>query len=268
MYEFLPLYAKIYLFVIAGILGLVMGSALNCLSYRIAHHQKWSGGRSKCPSCEHTLGLFDLIPLFSWLFLRGKCRYCGKKISPRYPLTEALLALVFISLLWRYQLTLDLVTTLILCSCLFCLSLVDLETQIIPDRFLLIPAIVRIGQLLFENRSDIKVFFFALIPAVALGGSVLIISLIMDKILKKETMGGGDIKLLAVLGLFLSPYPLCIPEGLMLLFIACIVGIIIGAVLMKVNSETPFPFGPALSVAAWIILLFGQPMAEWYTSLF
>lgn len=268
MFDFLPLYAKIYLYVVAGIFGLVMGSALNCLSYRIAHNQKWAGGRSICPSCEHTLGALDLIPLFSWLFLKGKCRYCGKKISPRYPLTEALLALVYISLLWKYGLTLNLVSTMILCSCLFCLSLVDLETQIIPDRFLLIPAIVRIGQLLFENRSDIKVFFICLIPAVALGGGVLIISLIMDKILKKDTMGGGDIKLLAVLGLYLSQYPLCIPEGLMLLFIACIVGIVIGSILMKVDSETPFPFGPALAVAAWLTLLFGAPLAQWYTNLF
>lgn len=266
MYEFLPLYAKIYLFVITGILGLVMGSALNCLSYRIAHNQKWSGGRSVCTSCGHTLGTLDLIPLFSWLFLKGKCRYCGQKISPRYPLTEALLALVYISLLWRFELTLDLVTTLVLCSCLFCLSLVDLETQIIPDRFLLIPAIVRIIQLFVEN--SVTDALLRLIPAVVLGGSVLIISLIMDKILKKDTMGGGDIKLLAVLGLFLSSFPLCIPEGLMILFIACIVGIVIGSILMKVDSETPFPFGPALSIAAWITLLFGQSLAVWYTNLF
>ena len=266
MFEYLPTFAKIYLYVIAGILGLVMGSALNCLSYRIAHNQKWSGGRSACPSCGHTLATKDLIPLFSWLFLKGKCRYCGEKVSPRYPITEALLALVYISLLWKYGLNPNLATTMILCSCLFCLSLVDLETQIIPDRFLLIPAIVRIIQLFIEN--SLTGFLFSLIPAVALGGSVLVISLIMDKILKKDTMGGGDIKLLAVLGLFLSQYPLCIPEGLLLLFIACIVGIVMGSVMMKVDSETPFPFGPALAVAAWFTLLFGAPLANWYTSLF
>lgn len=266
MFEYLPTFAKLYLYVIAGILGLVMGSALNCLSYRIAHNQKWSGGRSACPSCGHILATKDLIPLFSWLFLKGKCRYCGEKVSARYPLTEALLALVYVSLLWRYELSLNLVSTTILCSCLFCLSLVDLETQIIPDRFLLIPAIVRIIQLFIEN--SLMNALLSLIPAIVLGGSVLVISLIMDKILKKDTMGGGDIKLLAVLGLFLSPFPLCIPEGLMLLFIACIVGIVIGSILMKVDSETPFPFGPALAIAAWITLLFGQPLAAWYTNLF
>ena len=267
MPDYLPLYIKIYLYVIAGILGLVMGSALNCLSYRIAHNQKWSGGRSNCPSCGHTLATKDLIPLFSWLFLKGKCRYCGKKVSPRYPLTEALLALVYISLLWRYGPTLYLISPLVLCSCLFCLSLVDLETQIIPDRFLLIPAIVRIVQLIIENRNDFKAFFICLIPAVALGGVVLIISLVMDKILKKDTMGGGDIKLLAVLGLFLSSYPDCIPEGLLILLVACIVGIVMGSILMKVDSETPFPFGPALAIAAWITLLFGSPLVQWYTGL-
>ena len=266
LFDFFPPYAKIYLYVIVGILGLVMGSALNCLSYRIAHNQKWSGGRSACPSCGHTLATLDLIPLFSWLFLKGKCRYCGKKISPRYPLTEALLALVFISLLWRYGLSFDFFSTLVLCSCLFCLSLVDLETMTIPNRFLIIPAVVRLIQLFVEG--GFKGLLFGVIPGIALGGGMLIISLIMDKILKKDSMGGGDIKLLAVLGLFLSQYPTCIPQGLLLLLVAAVVGILFAAAVMKVNAETAFPFGPALAISAWLTLLFGQYVLDWYSTLF
>lgn len=256
---------KIYLYVLIGLFGLFMGSALNCLSYRMAHKQKWTNGRSECPSCRHTLKTMDLIPLFSWLFLKGKCRYCGNKISARYPLSEALLALIYVSLLWKFGLSLQLVSTMIFCSCLFCLSFVDLDTQIIPDRFLVIPAIVRIAQLFIEQ--DPTDALLALIPAVVLGGGILILSLIMDKILKKDTMGGGDIKLLAVLGLFLSGYPTCIAEGLLLLLVASVVGIVMGAIMTKAKTDAIFPFGPALALSGWFILLFGEPIAIWYNGL-
>ena len=92
MFSYLDTFTKIYLIAVCALFGLVMGSALNCLAYRIAHKEKWSGGRSRCPDCGHTLKAADLIPLFSYLFLKGRCRYCGKKISPRYPIAEALLA--------------------------------------------------------------------------------------------------------------------------------------------------------------------------------
>lgn len=265
IFKIQPLSIKIYLYVVIGLLGLVMGSALNCLSYRMAHKQKWAGGRSVCPSCRHTLGTLDLIPLFSWLFLKGKCRYCGNKISARYPLTEALLALIYVSLLWRFGLSLQLVTTMIFCSCLFCLSLIDLDTQIIPDRFLVIPAVVRIAQLFIEQ--DATTALLALIPAVVLGGGILILSLIMDKILKKDTMGGGDIKLLAVLGLYLSGFPTCIAEGLLLLLAASVIGIVMGMIMTKAKTDAIFPFGPALALSGWFILLFGEDIALWYNSL-
>lgn len=265
IFNTLPPYAKVYLFVVMGLLGLVMGSALNCLSYRIAHNQEWSGGRSVCPSCQHTLATADLVPLFSWIILKGKCRYCGQKISTRYPISEALLALIYISLLWKFGLTLELVSAMVFCSCLFCLSLVDLEIQIIPDRFLIIPAVVRVIQLTLE--SDLVDMLIALIPGLVLGGSILILSIIMDKVLKKETMGGGDIKLLALIGLFLSEYPKCIPEGLLLLLIASVVGIIMGSIMTKAKTDAVFPFGPALALSAWFILLFGSSIADWYTGL-
>lgn len=264
-FDTLPLFAKIYLYVVIGLFGLFMGSALNCLSYRMAHKKKWSNGRSECPACRHTLKTLDLVPLFSWLFLKGKCRYCGNKISIRYPLSEALLALVYVSLLWKFGLSLQLVSTMVFCSCLFCLSFVDLDTQIIPDRFLVIPAVVRLIQLFIEQ--DVTDALLALVPAVALGGGILILSLIMDKVLKKDTMGGGDIKLLAVLGLFLSGWNTCIAEGLLLLLVASVIGIVMGAIMTKADTDAIFPFGPALALSGWFILLFGEPIALWYNSL-
>ena len=87
--------AGVYLLTLAVLLGLVMGSALNCLAWRMAHGEKWSGGRSRCPQCGHELNALDLVPLFSYLFLRGRCRYCGERISPRYALAELTLGLTY-----------------------------------------------------------------------------------------------------------------------------------------------------------------------------
>ena len=262
MMDFLPTFTVVYLYFITAGFGLIMGSALNCLSARIVSDQKWSGNaRSACPVCGHTLAAKDLVPLFSWLFLKGKCRYCGARISVRYPLTEALLAVCYMSILWASGLTLHTLSLLVLCSCLFCLSLVDLDIQIIPHRFLIIPAIVRIAELLYEG--GFSALLAPVLTGLGLGGSVLILSLIMDKVLKKDTMGGGDIKLLALLGLYFT-----IPECFLMLILSCVLGIVIAVLLMKKESDAAFPFGPALSLGAWITLLIGEPLISWYLHLF
>ena len=258
MFEYLPQSVKLYLSFVAFLFGAVMGSALNCLAYRMVRGKKWSGGRSVCPHCGHTLAPRDLIPVVSYLCLKGKCRYCGEKVSKRYVLTEACLGLCYVTLLLRFGLSLDLLSGLVLLSCLFSLSLVDLDTQIIPDRFLVIPAVIRIAQLIFEGN-----LIGGILPGLIFGGGLLILSLVMDKILGKDTMGGGDIKLMAVLGLYFS-----IPECLLLLILACVAGIVIASILMKIKDDTPFPFGPALSLAAYITMLIGEPVISWYLSLF
>ena len=258
MFDYLPLGVKIYLYILAFVVGAFLGSGLNCLAYRMAREQKWSSGRSVCPECGHTLTLVDLIPVVSWVALRGKCRHCGGKISPRYVLAEVGLGVCFASLLWRFGLTLDTVSAVVLCACLFALSLVDLDIQIIPDRFLVIPAVVRIVQLAVEGN-----LMSGILPGLVFGGGLLTLSLVMDKILKKDTMGGGDIKLMAVLGLFFGW-----GECLFLLVVACVAGIVIASVLMKVSEDTPFPFGPALSLAAWVTMLVGTPFINWYLGLF
>lgn len=261
MFAYLPPYAKAYLYAVVFLFGAVMGSGLNCLAYRLAREQKWSGGRSVCVSCGHTLGILDLVPIFSYLFLKGKCRHCGAKISPRYVLTEVFLGLCYASILARFGLTLEALSALVLVSCLFCLSLVDLDIQIIPNRFLVIPAVVQIAVLLI--RQGWRGALLSLVPAVIFGGGLLVLSLVLDKLLKKDTMGGGDIKLMAALGLFFS-----IPECLLLLILACVFGLVIASVLMKVKEDTPFPFGPALSLAAWVTLLVGSGVISWYLNLF
>ena len=257
MFAYLPLAAKLYIAFIAFLFGAVMGSAMNCLAYRMVHQRNWTSGRSACPHCGHTLAVRDLVPVLSFLMLKGKCRYCGAKLESRYVLTEAFLGLVFVTLVFRFSFTLDTLSVLVLCTCLFALSLVDLDIQIIPHRFLLIPALLRLAQLALNRQ-----LFTGLLPALIFGGGLLAMSLVMDKILKKESMGGGDIKLMAMLGLYFS-----VPECLLLLIFACIIGLVM-ALVMKAGSGKTFPFGPALSLAAYATLLVGQPIVNWYLSLF
>ena len=262
MLQELPGYLIVYCYVVTALFGLILGSGLNCLAGRIAANKKWSGNaRSACPQCGHVLGAKDLVPLFSWLFLKGKCRYCGAKISPRYPITEVLLSVCYVSLLAVYGLTLHTLSLMVLCSCLFCLSLVDLDTQLIPHRFLIIPAVVRLAELLLEG--GFAALLSPVLTGLMLGGGILVLSLIMDKILKKDTMGGGDIKLLALLGLYFT-----FPECFLLLILACVIGILMAVILVNAKSDAAFPFGPALSLAAWITLLIGKPLIGWYLSLF
>lgn len=257
--SYLDTTALVYLLVLCIILGLCMGSALNCLAWRIANKKSWTKGKSICPACRHELHTRDLIPLLSYIFSKGKCRYCGEKISPRYPLTELGLAVIFVAVFLRYGFTLYTLDIMVLASCLFTLSLIDLDTMTIPDRFLIIPAVCQLVYAYYYG--GFASVWYALWHGLTLGGAVLLISLFMDKVLKKESMGGGDIKLLFVLGLFLD-----LPECLLLLVFSCVLGLVMALLLRR--SEKAFPFGPALSAGMLLTLMVGAPIVNWYLGLF
>lgn len=243
------------------VLGLVMGSGMNCLALRIVAGEKWTSGRSHCPRCGHALSPGELIPLVSWLVQKGKCRHCGEPVSKRYPIVEAVMALLYGSVLLRFGLTFDTLSCLVLVTCLLCLSLVDLDIQEIPDMLLLIPAAVRLALLVVDCGFTLALWQNVW-PSLVLGGSVLVLSLLMDKVLGKESMGGGDIKLLFVLGLFLN-FPCCI----LLIIVSCIVGLVL-AFTLGARKGVAFPFGPAIAAAAWIVLMIGEPVTAWYLGLF
>lgn len=257
--SYLDTTALVYLLVLCVILGLCMGSALNCLAWRIANKKSWTKGKSICPACRHELHTLDLIPLFSYIFSKGKCRYCGEKISPRYPLTELGLAIIFAAVFLRFGFTLYTLDIMVLASCLFTLSLIDLDTMTIPDRFLIIPAVCHLVYAYYYG--GFASVWYALWHGLVLGGAVLLLSLFMDKVLKKESMGGGDIKLLFVLGLFLD-----LPECLLLLVFSCVLGLVMALLLRR--SEKAFPFGPALSAGMLLTLMVGAPIVNWYLGLF
>ena len=244
-----------YILAVTALLGLVMGSFCNAWAWRLAHGESIARGRSHCAVCGHTLAAKDLIPLVSWLTLRGKCRYCGEPISPRYPAVELVSGLYYASILLRYDVSWDALRFLILGSLLLTASLVDLDTMELPDGLLLAAALLALLRLPGGWKS-------ALLGAVAISVPLLLLVLLADKLLGRETMGGGDIKLVAVLGLHFGPL-----QTLFLLILSCVLGLVLGAA-MKKAKDSPFPFGPALALAGWLTALCGAPLVSWYLSFF
>ena len=253
----------IYCCCVAAVLGAVLGSFLDCAAYRIAHGESFLKGRSRCPACGHTLGVLDLVPVFSWLLLRGRCRYCGKKVSVRYLLAELFFALVTVVCLLRCDLTVVFLRNLVFLCCLFCLSLVDLEIFEIPDGCLLIAAAAWLVAQPFTGMSW-RESAFHLLAGVIFGGGLLLLSLLLDSLLKKDTLGGGDIKLYFVVGLYLG-----FAATLFSLLLACVLGLLFAFLRNRFGKAIgePIPFGPSIAAAAAVMLLFGDPMVRWYLGL-
>lgn len=250
----------IFCIVVAAILGAVMGSFLNCVAWRIAHEEKWWTGRSHCPACGHALGLPDLVPLLSWLLLRGKCRHCGAKIAVRYFLTECFFALVTVLVLLRFDLSVLCLRNYVFVCCLFCLALVDLEVFLIPDGCLIVAAAAWLLALPFVGW-DWTYVWQHLLAGLVFGGGILLLSLVMDRLLHKESLGGGDVKLFAVMGLYLGFGP-----SLLAVIGSCVFGLLLG--LVKRGEDQHIPFGPAISLATAVVLLYGDSFLNWYLGLF
>ena len=255
----LPPFAAAYLLFLAALAGACAGSFINCAALRWPTGEKLPRGRSRCPACGHALGVADLIPVISWVFLRGKCRYCQASVSRRYPFTEVLCALLWVSAAARFGLSFKTAEHCLLFSILLFLSLVDWDVMELPDGPILAGAAAFLvflpayGDPLLRLKEGI-------IGALALGGGLLLVALVMDRLLGRESMGGGDIKLLAMLGLYTGP-----AAGLFLLLLACFIGLAFAFIGRKKEA---FPFGPALAFAAWPAALWGREIAAWYLGLF
>ncbi|MBO4277682.1 MAG: prepilin peptidase [Clostridia bacterium] len=262
----MPLYEDtallIYSCVLAFVLGACTGSFLNCAAWRIARGESFIKGRSRCPACGHTLGLPDLVPVFSWIFLRGKCRHCKTRIPARYLVTELLFALVTVACLLRFGITVAALRNWIFVCCLFCLSLVDLDAYIIPNGCLVTAALVWAAALPFVEEP-LTALWKGLLSGFVYGAGLLLVSLLLDKILKKDTLGGGDIKLFAVIGLYLG-----LIGTLFSVIFACVLGLLFVPLRRALKKEgEQIPFGPAIAASATLMLLFGSALVNWYNSL-
>ncbi|MCH3999997.1 MAG: prepilin peptidase [Lachnospiraceae bacterium] len=247
-----------YVLILAALLGAVMASFLTCLAARTVTKESIFRGRSHCDVCGHVLGPLDLIPIFSFLFLKGKCRYCHHKIPARSFITEILSAVVFLMIILRFGLGFDALRAAILYCILLPLSLIDLDSFTIPDRYILSGIAVWILFLPLIHNPWKDTLMSGLLGGFIIGAGVLVVALIMDRILGRESMGGGDIKLLFVMGLYLGP-----AGGMLALILACLLGLLFIAAVRKKK----IPFGPSISAAFMIVLLFGEPVISWYLSL-
>lgn len=251
------------------IFGLAVGSFLNVCIYRIPKGiSVFRPSRSFCPSCGQTIRWYDNIPLLSFLILRGRCRYCGEPISIRYPLVELLTAVIFSLLLRRYGLTVEFIGYCLLSAMLIAISFIDLSHYIIPNRITLPGmglglAFAAVLTLLHHRPSMIVNRAVGLIVG---GGVILVMGLIGSLIFRREAMGMGDVKLTAMIGAFMGFYP----HVILVILLSAVMGSVVGGgymLIRRVGLKSAIPYGPFLSAAAIISLLYGEELWRWYVSL-
>lgn len=247
----------------AFVLGLVVGSFLNVCIYRIPAGLSIVSPPSACPKCNHQIRWFENIPLISYLFLGGRCVGCHMRIALRYPLIEALTGLLFVLVLYSFGLRLATPLYFLFVSSLVVIAFIDLDHQIIPD-VISLPGIL-IGFLC--SFFIPWVGWLDSILGILLGGGLLLsIAWLYQFIAKREGMGGGDIKLLAMIGAFLG-WKAIFP----VIFIASLAGSLIGIPLMLLQGadrRLALPFGPFLVLATLGYLFWGPLLINWYLGLF
>lgn len=240
--------------IIIFLLGLCIGSFLNVCIYRIPENKSIAFPPSHCPSCKHNLNVLDLIPVFGYLFNKGKCRYCGARISIQYPLVELITGLAFLLVFNKFFIGIEFLKYTVLISLLIVITFIDLKTQEIPDGLILFGLI---SGLLF-NLYDIKAHMVLGILGFVLGGGVFL----LIAMLTGGAMGGGDIKLMAVLGLFFG-WKYIILITLISFVIGAAVSLILIATKLKGRKDF-IPFGPFIAAAALIAIFYGSYILQIY----
>jgi len=241
-------------FFIVFLFGLVFGSFATAVAYRVPLDIGWVSGRSKCPSCEHSLGLLDLFPVLSWLLLRGKCRYCKASFGVGYPAAELLLAVMFVLVYWQFSFSLLSAILMFLALLIVIMTIIDFEHYIIPNMLNLLMFLV--GGL-YCVIIDTEGLHFVLGPIVGLsiGYSLRTLMWVWKG---KEGLGMGDVKFLAVVGMFL---PLEIFPTFF--FLSGMLGIAIALLWKAMGKGERFPFGPALGMAMFVCVTFPAVHYKW-----
>lgn len=245
----------------ALIFGLLIGSFLNVCIYRIPKHENITTTRSHCTSCGNVIKWYDLIPVISFLLLRGKCRNCGAKISIQYPIIEMINGLLYCLVYAVMGLNLKSVLTMALISALIVIAVIDWRTYEIPFGLNVFIAILGIADIAIKLMDrDYPGIWDNLIGAVSVSGFLLLLYLAT----KGRGIGGGDIKLMAAAGLFLG-WKNCI----LAFVIGCVLGSVIHLIRMKVSGKDHvLAFGPYLAVGILIASLWGEMIVNAYLSTF
>lgn len=246
----------LYLCFWLALAGAAAGSFIDCAAWRWAHGEEMFKGRSKCASCGSTLSARDLVPVLSYLFMRGRCRYCKEKIPAECLIAEIGGAAAFVCFGIRFGASIELAQWIILGALLLAMSLADGAKRIIPGRILLTMTVNRVAWVFILQEPLLEAGKTALISLCAVPVPLLVLTLVMERMLGRELMGGGDIKLLAALALYLKW-----PQMALTLLAGCILGIA-GAAACKKRGE--FAFGPYLAASCIAAVCFGDPFVAWY----
>ncbi len=248
-----------YAAALAGAFGLIIGSFLNVVVYRLPRGESVVFPASRCPSCEMKIKPYDNVPVFSWLWLRGRCRSCHTSISARYPVVEAVTAALLVAVVLAKGADSDAWLGIAFVILLVPVTLIDLDHRIIPNTLMLIGTVVSVALILLTDPSALTEH---LIAAAAAGGFLLIAALAYP-----AGMGMGDVKLAAVMGLFLGR------NVAPAMFVALITGSVVGAAIIakkgaKEGRKTAIPFGPYLAFGGLVGLFAGDAIVEWYLDTF
>jgi len=274
------------LIALTGLLGLLVGSFLNVVILRLPRrleHDWQSQARevlgqehvadeappdlvvtgSHCPKCKHKLSALDNIPLVSWLALRGRCRYCGTRISWQYPLVELLTALASAAIAWKFGFGWPLAAGLAFTWTLIAASGIDARTQLLPDQLTLpllwLGLVLSLSALFVPSDA-------AIVGAVAGYLSLWSVFWLFKLATGKEGMGYGDFKLLAALGAWMG-----VTSLLPIVLLSSLIGALVGGTVLALRGQdrsTPIPFGPFIAAAGWVWFVLGDKLGAWYAAFF
>ena len=239
--------------------GLVIGSFVTVVGHRVPRGESIVGPRSRCVTCGAQIAAYDNVPVFSWLILRGRSRCCGDRISARYPLTElglGCLYLLTVAVLWGDPT--EILLGLVFVTALLAVTLTDLERRVIPNKVLIVAAVAGCAIVAVGDPSSLPE---RAIAAAAAGGGLFLVALAYPR-----GMGLGDVKLAAVMGLFLGRN--IAPALLVALFTGSVVGLGLIARHGAGARKQAIPFGPFLALGGVVGLLAGDQLIDWYLSSF
>lgn len=251
---------ELYFILVFFLFGTIFGSFFNVVGDRLAEGKSIVYPPSHCTNCGHQLKFYELIPIFSYLFQRGRCRKCKAKLSIKYLLYEVMTGVLFSLCYISFGLSLDLIIPLTFISLLAIVIISDIDTLIIPDEVIIFGVVLLLFEILCLH--GIKECLLSLVQGLAAFLLMYGIKKFGDHMFKKESMGGGDIKLMGLFGIVLG-FPLSIVS----IFLASILGLPISLLILWKNKSHIIPFGPFLSMAAILLVLSQQSFMDLLTLL-
>ncbi|MCK5411684.1 MAG: prepilin peptidase [Gemmatimonadetes bacterium] len=250
-------------YVTAGLLGAAIGSFMNVCVHRLPHGESVVRPRSHCPSCGSDIPARDNIPILSWLLLRGRCRGCGERISLRYPLVELVSIGIWVGMALAYGPTLHALSGAVFFTLLLAIAITDARHYVIPDELSIGGLASGLALAVVTELTTGMPTIVSSVVGAALGFLLLLgVGLVGDWVFKKPAMGGGDMKMMAMIGAYLGPL-----GAILTIFLGALAGsLIFGPISLKTGKMVPFGVFLALGAAATFLL--GDALIDWYRGTF